>query len=64
MDKVLTVVEAGRLGGLAGRGSVKQRSQQMKLYWSRVRAGELPHRRPRGKNKPKQREFPLDRGSA
>ena len=64
MNKVLTVVEAGRLGGLAGRGSVKQRSKQMKIYWARVRAGEIKGPRPRGKNKPKQREFPLDRGSA
>jgi len=60
----MTVVEAGRKGGLAGRGASKQRTEQMKLYWSRVRAGEARAPRPRGRNKPKQRELPLDRGSA
>lgn len=64
MSKVMTVVEAGRKGGLAGRGPSKDRSTQMKHYWARVRAGEVKGPRGRGPNKPKQRELPLDRGSA
>jgi hypothetical protein len=60
----MTVVEAGRKGGRAGRGSCKQRTEQMRLYWARVRAGEIKAPRARGANKPKQRELPLDRGSA
>lgn len=64
MSKVLTVVEAGRLGGLAGRGSNKQRSAQMKIYWSRVRAGELPLPRRRGKALPKQRTLPFEKGGS
>lgn len=59
MNKPMTVVEAGRKGGLAGRGQSQNRSPQMKLYWARVRAGEIKHRG-RGKAKPKQRELPLE----
>lgn len=63
MKKVLTVVEAGRLGGLAGRGASQSRSAQMLKYWKAVRDGKIKHRG-RGKNKPKQRELPLESSSA
>jgi hypothetical protein len=63
MKKVLTVVEAGRLGGLAGRGASQSRSVQMRRYWAQVRAGKIKHRG-RGKNKPKQGELPLESSSA
>ena len=41
-------------GGKAGRGAAKCRKTQMLSYWRKVRAGELPKPKPRGKAKPKQ----------
>ena len=40
--------------GMAGRGAAKCRKNQMLSFWAKVRAGELPRPRPRGKAKPKQ----------
>lgn len=55
----MTVRELAVLGGRSGRGACKQRTEQMKAYWAKVRAGEIQHRG-RGPTKPKQAEFPLE----
>lgn len=65
MDTTTAAQILGRKGGRAGRGAGKDRSTQMLSYWAKVRAGEVPAPRRKGiKRKPKQRELPLDRGSA
>jgi hypothetical protein len=43
-----------RRGGKAGRGAAKCRRDQMLTFWQKVRAGEVPKPKPRGKAKPKQ----------
>ena len=49
-------IEKCRAAGRAGRGESKQRTEQMKRFWERVRAGELPRPKivPRGKGRGKQ----------
>lgn len=64
MNGEMTVREMARLGGLAGRGACKARPKQMRAYWKKVHAGELPmperHKGiPRDQRKPKQQELPL-----
>ena len=46
--------ERMRTIGRAGRGPAKCRKTQMLSFWQKVRAGELPKPKPRGKAKPKQ----------
>ena len=55
----LTAKELSARGGRAGRGDCKRRTAQMLAYWRKVRAGELPKPKPRGKAKPKQKVLEL-----
>jgi hypothetical protein len=59
MEKEMTQREFAALGGRSGRGDSKRRSAQMRVYWAKVRSGEIKHRG-RGPNKPKQAEFTLE----
>ena len=55
----MTVRELAAIAGRAGRGDCKRRTAQMLEYWRKVRAGELPKPKRRGKGKPKQKVLEL-----